>query len=68
MQKYIDLDLEEYICSKDLGGFMSKDTLNKYAGKLVKRMQQEVKLMAEVSKQNINQFINKILCCVERRK
>ena len=58
MQKYIDLDIEAHIAGKDLGAFMSKDTLHKYATKIVKRMQEEVKLMAEVSKTNQKFFEN----------
>ena len=66
MQKYIDLDIQEYICNKDLGAFMSKDTLNRYATKIVSRMQKEVKLMCDVSVFHCS--ILMLMISIERRQ
>ena len=48
MNEYLDADITQSITGKDLGTFLSKATLQKYA-KLVQNMQVVVKNMADVS-------------------
>ena len=49
MNQYTSLDLQALIANKDLGSFMSKKTLERYANQIVSKMMEEVKLLSEVS-------------------
>ena len=47
MEYYVQLDLKDFICNRDLGNFMKAGTLDKYVTRVVSRMQTEVALQVQ---------------------